>query len=77
MKVIFNNNKVVDFVLRLLLVIVIISPVIYYTWDGIIGTTVSDYIASVIFILVTGFIWMMSYLFFSVLSGNGGKITKE
>jgi len=75
MKIDFNN-KVIDFFLRLLLVVVIISPVIYYAWAGIIGTTVSDYIASVIFIFVTGFLWMMSYLFFSVLSGMAGKRNK-
>lgn len=75
MKIDFNN-KVIDFFLRLLLVVVIISPVIYYAWAGIIGTTVSDYIASVIFIFVTGFVWMMSYLFFSVLSGMAGKRNK-
>ena len=75
MKIDFNN-KVIGFFLRLLLVVVIISTVIYYAWAGIIGTTVSDYIASVIFIFVTGFVWMMSYLFFSVLSGMAGKRNK-
>jgi hypothetical protein len=39
--------------------------VVYFSWDAVIGTTASDYIASVIFILVTGFIWFLLYLFFS------------
>jgi len=69
MKVIFNN-KVIDFILRLLLVLIIISPVIYFSWSGIVGTTVSDYITSVIFIFVTGFLWLMSYLFFSAVFGE-------
>jgi len=73
MKVIFNNNKVIDFFLRLLLVLIIISPVIYFSWSGIVGTTVSDYITSVIFIFVTGFLWLMSYLFFSAVFGERKK----
>ncbi|WP_300002357.1 conjugal transfer protein TrbE [uncultured Cedecea sp.] len=73
MKVIFNNNKTVDFLLRLLLTVVIISPVIYYSWDGIIGTTASDYIESVIFILFIGFIWMMSSMLFLLFQGQVKK----
>lgn len=61
----FAKHPGVDFCARLLLTAVIIFPVVYFSWDAVIGTTASDYIASVIFILVTGFIWFLLYLFFS------------
>ena len=61
----FAKHPSVDFCVRLLLTAVIISPVVYFSWVAVIGTTASDYIASVIFILATGFIWLLLNLFFS------------
>ena len=74
----FAKHPGVDFCVRLLLTAVIIFPVVYFSWAAVTGTTASDYIASVIFILATGFIWFLLNLFFSALErqlkkGNDGK----
>ncbi|RDA96383.1 conjugal transfer protein TrbE, partial [Klebsiella oxytoca] len=47
--------------------IIIISPVLYFSWDAVKGTSGSDYIESVVFILMVGFFWLVSYLFFTAL----------
>ena len=47
MKVNFHKKPVVDFVVRLLLTIIIISPVLYFSWDAVKGTSGGDYIESV------------------------------
>ena len=65
----FAKHPVVDFSLRLVLTIIIISPVVYFSWDAVKGTSGSDYIESVVFILMVGFFWLVSYLFFSALAG--------
>ncbi|MGN9452001.1 conjugal transfer protein TrbE, partial [Klebsiella grimontii] len=44
-------------------------PVLYFSWDAVKGTSGSDYIESVVFILMVGFFWLVSYLFFSALAG--------
>ena len=74
----FAKHPGVDFCIRLLLTAVIIFPVVYFSWAAVIGTTASDYIASVIFIFATGFFWFLLYLFFSAFErqlkkGNDGK----
>ena len=69
MKINFHKQPAIDFVLRLTLTIIIISPVIYFSWDAVKGTTGSDYIESVVFIIMVGFFWLVSYLFFSALAG--------
>lgn len=69
MKVNFHKHPTVDFSLRLALTIIIISPVLYFSWDAVKGTSGSDYVLSVIFILVTGGIGLVNYLFFSALIG--------
>ncbi|HHT2142525.1 conjugal transfer protein TrbE (plasmid) [Klebsiella grimontii] len=65
----FAKHPVVDFSLRLVLTIIIISPVVYFSWDAVKGTSGSDYIESVVFILIVGFFWLMSHLFISALVG--------
>lgn len=40
MKVNFHKKPVVDFVVRLLLTIIIISPVLYFSWDAVKGRLV-------------------------------------
>lgn len=69
MKVNFHKHPAVDFSLRLALTTIIISPVLYFSWDAVKGTSGSDYVLSVIFILVTGGIGLVNYLFFSALIG--------
>lgn len=68
MNVNFHKHPAVDFSLRLVLTLIIISPVVYFSWDAVIGTSGSDYVVSVIFILVTGGIGLVNYLFFSALT---------
>ena len=68
MKMSFHKKPVIDFVLRLTLTIIIISPVIYFSWDAVKGTSGSDYVESVVFILCMGGVGLMNYLFFSALN---------
>ena len=68
MKMSFHKKPVIDFVLRLTLTIIIISPVIYFSWDAVKGTSGSDYVESVVFILCMGGVGFMNYLFFSALT---------
>ena len=59
MKINFHKQPAIDFVLRLTLTVIIISPVIYFSWDAV--------KESVVFILMAGFAMSVCYLFFSVL----------
>lgn len=77
MKVNFHKHPAVDFFLRLALTIIIISPVLYFSWDAVKGTSGSDYVLSVIFILVTGGIGLVNYLFFSALATAIEKCFKK
>ncbi|WP_338855075.1 conjugal transfer protein TrbE (plasmid) [Klebsiella pneumoniae] len=67
MKINFHKQPAIDFVLRLTLTVIIISPVIYFSWDAVKGTSGSDYVESVVFILMAGFAMSVCYLFFSAL----------
>ncbi len=49
MKINFHKQPAIDFVLRLTLTIIIISPVIYFSWDAVKGTSGNDYVESVVF----------------------------
>ncbi len=73
MKMSFHKKPVIDFVLRLTLTIIIISPVIYFSWDAVKGTSGSDYVESVVFIVAVGFFWFVSYLFLVRLPRCYGK----
>lgn len=75
MKVNFHKKPVVDFVVRLLLTIIIISPVLYFSWDAVKGTSGGDYIESVVFILVVGFFCVL-FASFYCLSGSNQVIQK-
>lgn len=68
MKVNFHKYPAIDFSLRLVLTLIIISPVLYFSWDAVTGTSGSDYILGVIFILCMGGVGLMNYLFFSALT---------
>ncbi|HBM2886675.1 conjugal transfer protein TrbE [Klebsiella oxytoca] len=68
MKVNFYKHHAVDFSLRLTLTVIIVSPVLYFSCDAVKGTSGSDYILSVIFILCMGGVGLMNYLFFSALA---------
>jgi hypothetical protein len=68
MKMSFHKKPVIDFVLRLTLTIIIISPVIYFSWDAVKGTSGSDYVESVVFILMRWVFSVVSYFFFQFLA---------
>ncbi|MCW9446007.1 conjugal transfer protein TrbE [Klebsiella oxytoca] len=76
MNVNFHKHPAVDFSLRLVLTLIIISPVVYFSWDAVTGTSGRDYVLSVIFILVTGGIGLVNYLFFSALTRLFQKVNK-
>ncbi|MFM8083487.1 conjugal transfer protein TrbE [Klebsiella pneumoniae] len=77
MKMNFHKQPVIDFALRLTLTVIIVSPVIYFSWDAVKGTSGSDYVESVVFILLVGFFWFVSYLFFTSLAAVLRKKTEE
>ncbi|EFJ8923207.1 hypothetical protein AXA24_005082, partial [Escherichia coli] len=39
MKVIFTSNRFIDFLIRLLITAIVISPVIIWSWDAVKETT--------------------------------------
>ncbi len=73
MKMSFHKKPVIDFVLRLTLTIIIISPVIYFSWDAVKGTSGSDYVESVVFILMAGFAGLCVICFSQSLPRCYGK----
>ena len=78
MKISFSKHPAVDFSLRLILTIIIISPVLFFSWDAVKGTPGSDYIVGLVFILIVGFFWLLIHLFFLAIDGllkkeKGGK----
>ena len=77
MKINFHKQPAIDFFLSLSLTIMIIFPVIYFSWDAVKGTSGSDYVESVVFILLVGFFWFVSYLFFTSLAALLRKKTEE
>lgn len=46
MKVIFTSNRIVDFIIRLLITAIVISPVIIWSWDTVKETTVDGMLAA-------------------------------
>ncbi|EMY0751954.1 conjugal transfer protein TrbE [Escherichia coli] len=54
MKVIFTSNRIVDFIIRLLITAIVISPVIIWSWDTVKETTVDGMLAAAFVILYSG-----------------------
>ena len=46
MKVIFTSNRIVDFIIRLLITAIVISPVIIWSWDTVKETTSGEILAT-------------------------------
>ncbi|EAT5210982.1 hypothetical protein JOT64_004366 [Salmonella enterica subsp. enterica serovar Brandenburg] len=42
MKVIFTSNRFIDFLIRLLITAIVISPVIIWSWDTVKETTAGE-----------------------------------
>ncbi|EEW2138914.1 hypothetical protein OKA72_004913, partial [Escherichia coli] len=46
MKVIFTSNRFIDFLIRLLITAIVISPVIIWSWDTVKETTAGEILAA-------------------------------
>ena len=51
MKVIFTSNRLVDFIIRLSITAIVISPVIIWSWDTVKETTADGMLAAAFVIL--------------------------
>nr|QUN02168.1 IncF plasmid conjugative transfer protein TrbE [Escherichia coli] len=68
MKVIFTSNRLVDFLIRLLITAIVISPVIIWSWDTVKETT-ARMLAAAFVILYSGVLLFILYFCFSALTG--------
>lgn len=73
MNVIFPRYTVVDFCVNLLLTIIIISPVVCFSWDSLTGATVGDFVFATTVMLAVGTAWFSRYLFFPALMARMEK----
>ncbi|HID4105881.1 TPA: conjugal transfer protein TrbE [Escherichia coli] len=67
MKVIFTSNRLVDFLIRLLITAIVISPVIIWSWDTVKETTADGILAAFV-ILYSGVLLFILYFCFSALT---------
>ena len=63
MKVIFTSNRFIDFLIRLLITAIVISPVIIWSWD-----TADGILAAAFVILYSGVLLFILYFCFSALT---------
>ncbi|EGI3994167.1 conjugal transfer protein TrbE [Escherichia coli] len=68
MKVIFTSNRFIDFLIRLLITAIVISPVIIWSWDTVKETTVGGMLAAAFVILYSGVLLFILYGCFSALT---------
>ncbi|HEI2896366.1 TPA: conjugal transfer protein TrbE [Escherichia coli] len=68
MKVIFTSNRLVDFLIRLLITAIVISPVIIWSWDTVKETTAGEMLAACFVIFYSGALLFISYCYFSSLA---------
>ncbi|MCH6879588.1 conjugal transfer protein TrbE [Escherichia coli] len=68
MKVIFTSNRIVDFIIRLLITAIVISPVIIWSWDTVKETTVDGMLAAAFVILSSVVLLFVLYFCFSGLT---------
>ncbi|EFA4870543.1 conjugal transfer protein TrbE [Escherichia coli] len=67
MKVIFTSNRLVDFLIRLLITAIVISPVIIWSWDTVKETTAGEMLAAFV-IFYSGVLLFILYFCFSALT---------
>ncbi|EHM6190795.1 conjugal transfer protein TrbE [Escherichia coli] len=67
MKVIFTSNRLVDFLIRLSITAIVISPVIIWSWDTVKETTAGGMLAAFV-ILYSGVLLFILYFCFSALT---------
>lgn len=68
MKVIFTSNRLVDFIIRLSITAIVISPVIIWSWDTVKETTAGEMLAACFVIFYSGVLLFILYFCFSVLT---------
>ncbi|EAU5210788.1 conjugal transfer protein TrbE [Salmonella enterica] len=68
MKVIFTSNRFIDFLVRLLITAIVISPVIIWSWDTVKETTVGGMLAAAFVLLYSGALLFILYFCFSLLA---------
>ncbi|EAA8989917.1 conjugal transfer protein TrbE [Salmonella enterica] len=68
MKVIFTSNRFIDFIVRLLITAVVISPVIIWSWDTVKETTAGGMLAAAFVFLYSGVLLFILYCCFSSLA---------
>lgn len=68
MKVIFTSNRFIDFLIRLLITAIVISPVIIWSWDTIKETTAGGMLAATFVIFYSGVLLFILYFCFSALT---------
>ena len=64
MKVIFTSNRLVDFLIRLSITAIVISPVIIWSWDTVKETTADGMLAAAFVILYSGVLLFILYFCF-------------
>ncbi|EPR6984060.1 TPA: conjugal transfer protein TrbE [Escherichia coli] len=69
MKVIFTSNRFIDFLIRLLITAIVISPVIIWSWDTVKETTAGEMLAACFVIFYSGVLLFILYFCFSALTG--------
>ncbi|HBN6557022.1 TPA: conjugal transfer protein TrbE [Escherichia coli] len=67
MKVIFTSNRFIDFLIRLLITAIVISPVIIWSWDTVKETTAGGMLAAFV-IFYSGVLLFILYFCFSALT---------
>ncbi|HFQ8708862.1 TPA: conjugal transfer protein TrbE [Escherichia coli] len=75
MKVIFTSNRFIDFLIRLLITAIVISPVIIWSWDTVKETTADGILAAAFVILYSGVLLFILYFCFSALTDRKRKLT--
>ncbi len=68
MKVIFTSNRLVDFLIRLSITAIVISPVIIWSWDTVKETTVGGMLAAAFVIFYSCVLLFILYFCFSALT---------
>lgn len=65
---VFTSNRFIDFLIRLLITAIVISPVIIWSWDTVKETTADGMLAAAFVILYSGVLLFILYFCFSALT---------
>ncbi|EDT7035992.1 conjugal transfer protein TrbE [Salmonella enterica subsp. enterica] len=68
MKIKFTTNRFIDFLVRLFITAVVISPVIIWSWDTVKETTADGMLAAAFVLLYSGALLFILYFCFSSLA---------